>query len=182
MLIGFIDRRFWAKACACAVYLKNRLQHSAIKGMIPYEAFHGKKPWISYLQLFGKECYVYIPKESWPSGSKLLPWSEKGIFIGYTESPIIYKVYLTDCCHTTTVEVKDVIFVPLKPIISILLIPTKQQEATAELSTPTISSTTTLVTVPLHTESFPSDYNWQQYLFWNPDSVQQWYDQGNPIV
>ena len=178
MLIGFTDRRFWPEACACAVYLKNRLPHSAIKGMTPYEAFHGKKPQISHLQPFGRECYVHIPKESRPSGSKLLPRSEKGIFIGYTESPTIYKVYLTNRCHTTTVGVKDVIFAPLKPTTSSMPPPTEQPEVTAKLSTPS----TTSITVPLHTESFPSDYNWQQYLFWNPDFAQHWYDPGNPRV
>ena len=34
------NRRYWAEASTIAVCLKNRLPHSAIKGMTPYEALY----------------------------------------------------------------------------------------------------------------------------------------------
>ena len=70
------------------------MPHSAVKGMTPYEAFYGKKPTISHLQPFGKACYVHIPEDRRPSGSKLLPRAEKGVFFGYTDSSSIYKIHI----------------------------------------------------------------------------------------
>ena len=89
--------------CATAVYLKNRLPHSAVKDQTPYEVLHGKKPTISHLQLFGTECFVHIPEEARPSGSKLQPRAEKGWFVGYNESTKI---------SWYTYHQKDRLFVP----------------------------------------------------------------------
>ena len=52
MLIGY-NKRFWGEAINLAVYLKNRLAHKRVKDQTPYEAYHGKKPMVHHLQLFG---------------------------------------------------------------------------------------------------------------------------------
>ena len=72
------QKQLWPYMCATAIYLKNRLPHSAVKDRTPYEVLHGKKPMISHLQPFSTECFVHIPEESRPSGSKLQPRAEKG--------------------------------------------------------------------------------------------------------
>ena len=59
-----------------------------------YEIIISRKPTISHLQPFGAKCYVHIPKESRPSGSKLLPGAVKGMFIGYTNSTKIFQIYI----------------------------------------------------------------------------------------
>ena len=70
---GLNNKRFWAEAYAVAVYTKNRLPHSSLQDITPYEAFHCKKPSISHLQPFGRKCFIHIPEERHLPGSKLMP-------------------------------------------------------------------------------------------------------------
>ena len=109
MLVG-LDKRLWAEAVHTAVYIKNRLPHSRLKDQTPYEAYNGRKPTISHLQPFGRECYVHIPVEKRPPGSKLLPRAEKAIFVGYTSSTKIYRVFLTG--SKRVIESREVSFAP----------------------------------------------------------------------
>ena len=107
-----LDKYYWAEASATAVYLKNRLPHSAIsvRGMTLYQALFNKKPKISHLQPFGNKCYVHIPEERRLPGSKLLPRDEIGIFFGYTDTLSIYKIHFPTRKHTMTVNALDVSF------------------------------------------------------------------------
>ncbi|KAI0992827.1 hypothetical protein K3495_g15357 [Podosphaera aphanis] len=93
MLLPFKDKRLWAEAVRTFIYTKNRIAHGSVNGQTPYEAFHGTKPSISHLQPFGRECYVHIPMAKQPSGSKLLPKAEKGIFVGYTKVDHHYRIF-----------------------------------------------------------------------------------------
>jgi len=124
----------WAEACTAAVYLRNRLPHSQLKqrpsfknqGRTPFEMLYNKKPSISHLQPFGSLCYIHIPEERRSAGSKLQHRAECATFIGYTESPYIYKVQLANK-HMFTVQAADCTFVHTNPqltnsIRSILLI------------------------------------------------------------
>src|SRR5258705_1649467 len=108
-LIG-LHKRFWAEAYAAVVYTKNRLPHSSIQNMTPFEAFHRKKPSISHLQPFGRKCFIHIPEERRLPGSKLMPRAEEGIFLGYTDTPNIYKVHILARSHTFIVSALDVKF------------------------------------------------------------------------
>ena len=74
----------WAEAARTAVYVHNRLSHSALGFKIPKEIFTRKKPQVSHLKIFGCPVYVHIPKEK---RTKLDPTGKKGIFIKYCESP-----------------------------------------------------------------------------------------------
>jgi len=95
MMIDMSSKFLWAEAGAMAVYVKNQLPHSRLPDrMTPYPALHGKKPSIKHLQPFGRQCYVHIPEEIRPSGSKLLARSVEGIFIGYTKSNQIYCIWI----------------------------------------------------------------------------------------
>ena len=104
------NRRYWAEASTIVVYLKNRLPHSAVKGITPYEALYKSKLKISHLQPFGKDCYIHIPEECRPPGSKLLPCAGKGIFFRYTNSYSIYKIHIPSRKYTMTVNARDVEF------------------------------------------------------------------------
>jgi len=53
-----------------------------------------KQPSISHLEPFGSYYYIHILEEKRSSSSKLQPRAEREIFIGYSESPNIYKVQL----------------------------------------------------------------------------------------
>jgi hypothetical protein len=44
---------FWGEAVMTAVYMLNRSPTKALNGMTPYEAWHGRKPTVSHLRVFG---------------------------------------------------------------------------------------------------------------------------------
>jgi len=111
-----IDSKFlWAEAAATAVYIRNRLPHSRLPDQTtPYEALHGKKPSIKHLQPFGRRCFMHIPEETRPPGSKLLARSMEGKFVGYTKSNKIYRIWLPSR-PTQIRESRDVQFPPIPP-------------------------------------------------------------------
>jgi len=87
-----LDKRLWAESCSTAVYLRNRLPHSFLNGMTPYEALYHVKPEISHLRTFGASCYIHIPSEKRPAGSKLHSRAELATFVGYTCTSHIYRI------------------------------------------------------------------------------------------
>ena len=108
---GFsLNKHLWAEAYAAMVYTKNRLPHSSLQDMTPFEVFHCKKPSISHLQLFGRKCFVHIPQERCLPRSKLIPQAEEGILVGYTDTSSIYKVHIPARSHTFIVSALDITF------------------------------------------------------------------------
>ena len=75
-----IPMHLWAEATRTAVYVQNRLSHSALGFKTPEEMYTRKKPKVSHLKIFGCPVYVHIPKEK---RTKLDPSRKKGIFVGY---------------------------------------------------------------------------------------------------
>ena len=64
------------KACNTAVYLLNQSLHR-ILGMITLEeVFSGRKPYVSYLRIFGASVYYHVSKDS---RKKLKPTTELGV-------------------------------------------------------------------------------------------------------
>ena len=49
---------YWGEAVMTAVHLLNRSPTSALDGKTPYEAWHGRKPAVSYLRIFG--CLAFV--------------------------------------------------------------------------------------------------------------------------
>ena len=81
----------WAKAANTAVYLMNRCTTSGVHELTPHEKVFGKKPNLSYVQLFGSIAYVHIPDEK---RQKLDSKSEKCILIEYSLEQKGYKCYM----------------------------------------------------------------------------------------
>ena len=77
-----LPMHLWIEAAKIAVYVQNRISHSALGFETPEEIFTGKKPKVSHLNLFGCPVYIHIPKEKI---TKLDPSRKKGIFVGYCE-------------------------------------------------------------------------------------------------
>ena len=48
-----LPKKFWTEPINTAVYLKNRSPHSYLDGLTPFEIFHGQKPNLSHLRVFG---------------------------------------------------------------------------------------------------------------------------------
>jgi hypothetical protein len=75
-----LSARFWSAALLHAVYLHNRLVHSAT-GKTPYEGWYGRKPDVSHLKTFGSQVCV---KRTGLRQCKLGHHDFTGIFLGYT--------------------------------------------------------------------------------------------------
>ncbi len=52
-----LPAKFWSAALVHAMYLHNRLVHSAIN-LTPHEAWHGRKPDVTHLKTFGARVCV----------------------------------------------------------------------------------------------------------------------------
>ena len=71
----------------------------------PEEAFTGKKLDISHFKIFGSFVYVHVTKDA---RKKLELTTEVRIFVGYTETPHNYRVYLPN--NKMTVMRRDIKF------------------------------------------------------------------------
>lgn len=97
-----LDQTFWGEATYTAAYLINLSPTTALKvPKTPYEMWHGKKPNLRFLRVFGSTAYVHKVKET-----KFDEKSWKGIFIGY--QPNGYKIW--DVNREMSVIARDVIF------------------------------------------------------------------------
>jgi hypothetical protein len=86
------------------VYILNRSPTKAHNGMTPYEAWHGRKPSVSHLRVFG--CLAFT-KELGHIG-KLDNKRTPGVFISYAKGSKAYRILDpgTLCVRTT----RDVVF------------------------------------------------------------------------
>ena len=75
-----LPAKFWSAALQHSVYLHNRLVHSVTK-QTPFEVWHGTKPDLSHLKVFGSRVCVRQPGDR---RSKLDRHDYTGIFLGYT--------------------------------------------------------------------------------------------------
>jgi hypothetical protein len=79
---------FLGEAVVTTVYILNRSPTKALNGRTAYEAWHGRKPVVSHLRVFG--CLAF-GKELGHIG-KLDDRSTPGVFIGYTEGSKAYRI------------------------------------------------------------------------------------------
>ena len=81
----------WVEAYSTTVYVQNRNPHHALGCKTPEEMFIRKKPEIGHFRIFGCLTYSHVPSEK---RTKLEATAEKGIFVGYDESPKAFHIYL----------------------------------------------------------------------------------------
>jgi hypothetical protein len=86
----------WAEAAMTAIYVQNRLSHSALGFKTPEEMFTGKKPEVSHLKIFDCPIFIHIPKEK---RNKLEPSRKKGIFVEYCEVSKAFRIYIPGHHH-----------------------------------------------------------------------------------
>jgi len=70
--------------------LLNRLPTKAVNGQTPFEAWHGFKPLLENLKIFGCLCFSHIPQ---PKRDKLDKKAEPGIFIGYSLQSKAFRIF-----------------------------------------------------------------------------------------
>ena len=101
---------FWGEAVRTAVYILNRSPTKALNKKTPYEAWHGKKPKVSHLRIFG--CVAHV-KRVGPGINKLADRSSKMVFIGYESGTKGYMFF--DPATNKLVVSRDVVFEEGKP-------------------------------------------------------------------
>jgi hypothetical protein len=74
---------------ATVVYVLNRSPTKSLDGVTPYEAWHGKKPRVDHLRIFG--CIGHV-KRVGPGVRKLSDRSQKMVLIGYEEGTKGYRL------------------------------------------------------------------------------------------
>ena len=112
MLFGAnLPNKLWTEAVSTAVYLKNRLPHSSLRGDItPHEMWFGTKPTLSHLRVFGCAAHTHIPEErriKYGDG-KVNRRSVHTYFVGYDKSDAIYKIWHPS--NNAIVRARHVIF------------------------------------------------------------------------
>ena len=107
-----LDFSYWAQAAITATYAKNRSPSSHHPSQTPWELFHGSKPDVSGMRVFGAKAYVHVPKQL---RQKLDAVSQTGIFVGYEPHSKAYRVLL----DTGNISIsRDVIFDETPPAAS----------------------------------------------------------------
>jgi hypothetical protein len=97
--------RYWGEAVSTAVFLLNRAPTKSLNGKTPYEAWTGKKPYVSFLHTFGCLAYAKIVK---PGVSKLEDRSRPLVFIGYASGTKAYRLLDLETGKVTVS--RDIIF------------------------------------------------------------------------
>ena len=81
---------YWGEAALTAAYLFNLTVTSTLpSGITPFEVFHGRKPDISHLRVWGVRCFAHVPVEL---QGKLGVKSRECLFMGYPPSQHGYRV------------------------------------------------------------------------------------------
>ena len=96
---------FWVDVIDNIVYSINRGPSSTLNGVIPEEAWTGKKVNYSFLRNFGCEAFVHIDKEN---RTKLDAKSKKCTFIGYRLDDFGYRLW--DYENKKIIRSRDVVF------------------------------------------------------------------------
>ena len=88
-----------------AVYVLNHSFTRSVDGMTPYEAWHGRKPDVEHLRVFGCIAHVKITR---PGLKKLDDRSVKMVFLGYEHGSKAYRLF--DPVANRVVVSRDVVF------------------------------------------------------------------------
>jgi hypothetical protein len=100
-----VPNKLWGQAVTTAVYLLNRAPTKSVRGMTPYEAWHGRKPSVQHLRTSG--CVAHVKKVG-PGQTKLADISKQMVFIGNEAGSKAYRVFDPDCGKL--VVTRDVVF------------------------------------------------------------------------
>ena len=90
LLDARLPKKFWAEAVSSAVYLKNRISSKPLQDVTPYEAWHGRKPNVRHLRVFGCDAYAHVPRDE---RTKFDSKARKCILLGYGQVTKGYRLY-----------------------------------------------------------------------------------------
>uniref|UniRef100_A0A0A8ZV83 Integrase catalytic domain-containing protein n=1 Tax=Arundo donax TaxID=35708 RepID=A0A0A8ZV83_ARUDO len=81
---------FWGEAVSTEVFIMNCSPTKSLKGVTPFEAWHGRKPDVSFLRTFSCVRHVKVTKSHL---TKLEDRSTPMVFLGYEAGSKAYKMY-----------------------------------------------------------------------------------------
>ena len=81
---------FWAEAVSCACFTQNRSLIIKRHNKTPYDVLKGRKPTISFLHIFGCQCFILNQKDQL---QKFAPKADEGVFVGYSVISKAYRIY-----------------------------------------------------------------------------------------
>jgi hypothetical protein len=106
MLKGMgVPASFWGEAVSTVVHILNRSFTRSVDGQTPFEAWHGHKPDVQYLHVFGCRAHVKITR---PGLKKLDDRSVPAVFLGYEPGSKAYRLY--DPVAKRILVSRDVVF------------------------------------------------------------------------
>ena len=85
-----LPHSFWLEAVMCTAYVLNRSPTKALQSITPYEAWHGRKPSVAHLRVFGSQAYALVHVQH---RRKLDDKAMKCIFVGYSSKSKVYRLY-----------------------------------------------------------------------------------------
>ena len=83
------------------------VNESRKKKMTPFELWTGDKLSIVHMRVWGCKCWIHVPMEQ--DANKLNPHAIEGMFIGYTEHPSQYLVWVPE--RKEVIKATDPIFI-----------------------------------------------------------------------
>ena len=84
-----LAKHLWGEVAATAVFLMNRLPHTAIGGDTPYYRMFGKQANLSFLRIIGTRAFVH--EEGYRRKLQEKAW--EGVLIGYDNDRPTFRVY-----------------------------------------------------------------------------------------
>ncbi|KAI3673186.1 hypothetical protein L6452_39302 [Arctium lappa] len=106
-----LPTQFCAEAVNTACFTQNKSLIVKRFGKTAYELFHGRKPSISFLHIFGCQCFILNNKDHL---GKFDPKADDGIFLGYSSISKAYRVFnkrrqsVEETIHITFDETRSV--------------------------------------------------------------------------
>lgn len=101
-----VPQEFWADAVTTAAYIRNRVTSRGLpRNQTPHALWHGKKPDVSHLRVFGSKCWY---KRNGPGRRGLESRSAQAMLIGYPRNQKGYKLW--DENKGEVVISRDVVF------------------------------------------------------------------------
>jgi len=91
-----LPHTFWLEAVMCVAYVLNRCPTKALKSITPYESWHGHKPSMAHLRVFGCLDYALVPEQHC---KKLDGKAIKCNFVGYSAESKGYRLYHPQSKH-----------------------------------------------------------------------------------
>jgi hypothetical protein len=82
MFDSSLNRLLWEEILQTSTYLTNRTLTRACGDITPYEGYHGNRPDLSNLRVFGCRAYAL----DYENKHKLAPRSWQGVLVGYKAS------------------------------------------------------------------------------------------------